>query len=189
MLPRGLQARRSVREHRVEAPPQDLSAAKPTKQIGPPVASTGSVDFTTSASTIVMGSVNPDGATTTYYFEYGTSADYGETTSMRKAATGATQIAVTVKLSGLSAGQVYYYRLVTKNLVGTSYGQQATFQTTAPPAVITGSDATVTASSETLSGTVDPVSATTYYFEWGHDASYDKRTRSEDAGQAAPRYR
>ncbi len=163
----------------------ELSAfsAKPVKQVGAPVASTGSVDSTTSKSTVLMGSVNPNGATTTYYFEYGTSADYGQTTTAKKAPAGAPQIAVTLKLSGLTPGQVYYYRLVAKNSVGTSYGQQASFQTTAPPSAVTLAGATVTESSETLSGTVNPGGlATTFYFEWGRDASYGRRTHSEDAG-------
>jgi peptidoglycan hydrolase-like protein with peptidoglycan-binding domain len=151
-----------------------------------PVADTGSVDSTTSSATILMGAVDPGGAATTYYFEYGTSVDYGQTTAAKNAGSGSAQVAVTLKLSGLSPGQTYYYRLVAKNSVGTSYGQGATFQTTSPPSAVTGTATTVTASSEMLSGTVDPGGLeTSYYFEWGRTASFGERTASQDAGAAS----
>ena len=129
---------------------------------------------------------DPGGAATTYYFEYGTSVDYGQTTAAKNAGSGSAQVAVTLKLSGLSPGQTYYYRLVAKNSVGTSYGQGATFQTTSPPSAVTGTATTVTASSEMLSGTVDPGGLeTSYYFEWGRTASFGERTASQDAGAAS----
>jgi hypothetical protein len=160
--------------------------AKPAKPTSAPVALTGAVDSTTSTSSVLMGTVAPDGASTSYYFEYGTSVDYGTTSAVRNAGDGEAPVAVTVKLRELSQGQTYYYRLVAKNSIGTSYGQGSSFETTAPPTAVTGSGATVTASSETLSGTVNPGGLpTSFYFEWGPTASFGERTSSQDAGAAS----
>ena len=53
-----------------------------------------------------------------------------------------------------------------------------------------GAATTVTATSETLAGTVDPGgSDTTYYFEWGRRASSATRRRSTDAGAGGAAHR
>ena len=47
---------------------------------GAPQATTGPADATSATSTRLTGTVNPNGAVTTYYFEYGTSPNYGSAT-------------------------------------------------------------------------------------------------------------
>jgi hypothetical protein len=148
-----------------------------------PSASTGSVDQTTNSSTTLMGDVNPDGAATSYYFEYGTSPNYGETTASSAAGSGNSDVAVTSVLSGLTPGATYHYRLVATNSYGADYGQDATFTTNAPPTATTGSATTVTATSESLGGTVTPNgSDTSYYFEWGTSAAFGNKTPVTDVG-------
>ena len=164
---------------------QVLSAGspKPPRQLSAPEAITGTVDATKSTSTQIMGNVDPGGARTTYYFEYGTSVDYGETTPARSAGAGTTAVSVSVSLSGLLPGQAYHYRLVAKNAVGTSFGQDATFETTAPPQAVTGSGTATTVTSETLAGDIDPGGLdTTYWFEWGPTGSFGRRSQVENAG-------
>jgi hypothetical protein len=164
---------------------KELSAGspKPAKQLSVPEAITGTVDSTKSTSTQVMGNVDPGGARTTYYFEYGTSVDYGETTPARSAGAGSAPVAVTVSLTGLLPGQAYHYRLVAKNSVGTSFGQDATFETTAPPQAVTGDGTATTVTSETLAGTVNPGGLdTTYWFEWGRTGSFGHDSQVDNAG-------
>jgi peptidoglycan hydrolase-like protein with peptidoglycan-binding domain len=92
-------------------------------------------------------------------------------------------VAVSVSLSGLLPGQAYHYRLVAKNAVGTSFGQDATFETTAPPQAVTGSGTATTVTSETLAGDIDPGGLdTTYWFEWGPTGSFGHRSQVENAG-------
>ena len=148
-----------------------------------PSVSTGAVDETTSTSTKLTGTVDPNGAQTTYYFEYGTSPNYGETTSSVDAGSGTNDLSISTILSGLLSGQTYHYRLVAINSLGTSYGQDATFTTNAAPSATTGIATTVSATSETFAGTVDPNGAeTTYYFEYGMTSSFGDQTTPIDAG-------
>ena len=150
---------------------------------GAPSATTGAVDNTTSTSTALTGTVNPDGADTTYYFQYGTGMNYGQTSPATDAGDGSGDLSVVALLTGLEPGQTYHYRLVATNADGTSYGQDATVQTTAEPTVTTGSGTTATRTSETLTGTVDPNGEdTSYTFEYGTTAALGSSTPVQSAG-------
>jgi Putative peptidoglycan binding domain len=160
----------------------DLTNGSSTSAI-PPSATTGSVDETTGTSTVLSGTVNPDGADTTSYFEYGTSPNYGETTPSVDVGSGANGVPITASLSDLSPGATYHYRLIAADAGGATYGQDATFETNAEPTAITGAATSVSTSSESLAGTVGPNGAdTTYYFEYGPSASFGNRTAVVDAG-------
>ncbi|GAJ01582.1 unnamed protein product, partial [marine sediment metagenome] len=69
-----------------------------------------------------------NGASTTYYFEYGTT--YGSTTTETDAGSGTEEVSVSADLTGLSEGTTYHFRLVATNSAGTDYGDDATFTTT-----------------------------------------------------------
>ncbi|MCU1490766.1 MAG: Peptidoglycan-binding domain 1 protein [Acidimicrobiaceae bacterium] len=171
--------------------PHDSSGGSPsttttTVPASAPLATTGPVDQTTRATTTLTGTVEPNGAGTNYSFEYGTSANYGQSTATTSAGAGTSPVGVAVAVAGLSPGQSYHYRLVATSALGTSYGQDQTFQTSAEPFASTGSASAVTATSESFSGTVDPGGLdTTYFFEWGRTASLGRRTRTQDAGAAS----
>ena len=150
-----------------------------------PSASTGPTTATGATTATVTGSVNPGGAATTWYVEYGTSTSYGSKTSAVSAGSGTSTSAVAAKLSGLADGTTYHYRLVATSSAGTSHGADAVFTTLAVPDVTTGSASSVTASSATLNGTVDPNGrATTFYFEYGMSTGYGSKTGSKSAGSA-----
>jgi hypothetical protein len=80
------------------------------------------------------GTINPNGLSTTYYFEYGTTTSYGSTTSETDAGSGTDDVSVSADLTGLSEGMTYHFRLVATNSGGTSYGDDATFTSTTTPA-------------------------------------------------------
>lgn len=163
----------------VSAGPQPLTPATASA----PSVSTGPVDNTTNTSATLTGSVTPNGAETTYYFEYGPSPNYGETTPPTDAGAGSDVVPVTVMLADLLPGDTYHYRLVATNSDGTSYGQDATFQTSAAPSAVTGQATSVSSTSESLSGTVSPYGVeTTYYFEYGTSSSFGETTPVESAG-------
>jgi hypothetical protein len=145
--------------------------------------SSGPVDNTTSSSATLTGSVTPNGAETTYYFEYGTSPNYGETTPPTDAGAGSNAIPITVVLAGLLPGDTYHYRLVATNVDGASYGLDGTFQTSAAPKAVTGQATSVSLTSESLSGTVSANGVeTTYYFEYGTTSSFGETTPVTSAG-------
>src|SRR4029077_12213646 len=52
----------------------------PTPPTGPPIATTNPAAFIASFSATLKGSLNPDGLSTTFHFQYGTTTSYGLTT-------------------------------------------------------------------------------------------------------------
>ena len=148
-----------------------------------PTATTGAVDDATSIGASLTGTVNPNGAETTYYFEYGTSPNYGATTPPVDVGSGSDPVSITYPLAGLTPGDTYHYRLVATNIDGDSYGQDATFQTNAEPSVTTGPATTLSSTSESLSGTINPNGVeTAYYFEYGTSASFGNTSPITDVG-------
>src|SRR4051794_20009866 len=77
-----------------------------------PAASTGPVTSVGPTTATVSGSVNPNGAATTWHVEYGTGTTYGSTTASANAGSGASSVAVSQPLTGLKPGTSYHYRFV-----------------------------------------------------------------------------
>ena len=100
-----------------------------------PAAVTGSASGVTTTTATLNGTVNPEGAATTYQFQYGTSTSYGSVApaSAASAGSGSGANGVSVGLTGLSAGTTYDYRLVATNAAGTTTGGNQTFTTPATP--------------------------------------------------------
>lgn len=110
-----------------------------------PVATTSPArDIKTSSATI-GGTVNPNGAATTYYFQYGSTPAYGNTVpaTPQSAGSGTSPVPVSTSLSGLKANTTYYYRLVAVNGDGTSNGANMTFKTTSSTLMLAPSLPTV----------------------------------------------
>jgi hypothetical protein len=92
---------------------------------------TGAPTSITDTSATLNGTVNPNGTSTTVYFQYGTTAAYGSQTA-NQVFTGSTSQNVTVNITGLTGGLTYHYRLVAKNGGGTITGSDISFQTASP---------------------------------------------------------
>lgn len=75
------------------------------------------------------GVVNPEGAETTYFFQYGRTSRYGNRTATRAAGAGSVDEAVRAVLSGLPRHTAFHVRLVAVNASGTTYGQDRTLRT------------------------------------------------------------
>ena len=84
-------------------------------------------------SATLNGIVNPNGVATTYRFEYGVNATYGNSTAPLSAGSGESGIAVTGALTGLLLSTEYHYRLVASSAGGTTATSDATFITAGPP--------------------------------------------------------
>jgi hypothetical protein len=102
-----------------------------------PAVTTSAASGVTGTAATLNGTVNPEGAATTYQFQYGTSTSYGSVTPASPASAGSGRSAVgeSAGLSGLSASTTYDYRLVATNATGTTNGSNQTFTTPAasPP--------------------------------------------------------
>ncbi|MBI4768085.1 MAG: FG-GAP repeat protein [Deltaproteobacteria bacterium] len=95
--------------------------------INTPLVTTGSATSVTLNSATLNGMINPNGSSTTYVFEWGTTAAYGNTTAVQTAGSGTSNVAATANLTNLTANTLYHYRLVATNGAGTSNGAEGTF--------------------------------------------------------------
>ncbi len=133
----------------------DASAA-----VALPGVSTGSAAHVSYGSATLEGSVTPNGADTSYYFQYGLTTAYGGQTPIAGAGAGTGKVNVSLPVTGLEPLSVYHYRLVAVNSAGAVIGKDRTLLTkkvplslqilTSPNPVLFGGAVTVQG---TLSGT------------------------------------
>jgi hypothetical protein len=77
----------------------------------------------------LQGGVYPNGSDTTYWWEYGTTTSYGQSTAAVDIGSGDAAVSVGDSLQGLQDGTTYHYRLVAQNSFGTEYGYDFTLRT------------------------------------------------------------
>jgi hypothetical protein len=146
---------------------------------GPPFATTNPATNIASFSATINGSLNPQGLTTTVYFQWGTTTSYGRTTPVQTQ-TGNRVRNVSANISNLNASTVYHFRIVATNSGGTRYGSDRTFTTltaTGPPVVTTNPATLVASFSARLNGSLDPHGLTTsVYFQYGTTTNYGHAT-------------
>ncbi len=139
----------------------------------PSVATNAATGVSEGAATL-NGTVNPEGFETTYSFEYGTEAgNFSASTPETEEGSGKSTVPVSSAISGLAPGTTYHYRIIAYSPTGTSVGAEQTFTTTGtppppPPTATTEGASAITASTATLSASVNPNGADThYYIEYG----------------------
>src|SRR3954466_5609057 len=98
-----------------------------------PAATTGGVVALTFQSARLIGTVNPHGAATTIYFQYGTTTRYGTNTPAVPVGAGTTNKRVTADSGALVPNTKYHYRLVAENSQGVVSGADRTFTTKKQP--------------------------------------------------------
>jgi streptogramin lyase len=81
----------------------------------------------------LRGKVRPNSQATHYHFDYGLTADYGETTATAYAGSSYDLDYVHAEIEGLAAETKYHYRVVAENDAGTTTGPDRVFKTAAPP--------------------------------------------------------
>jgi hypothetical protein len=117
----------------------------------------------------LTATVNPEGNTTTYRFEYGLTSSYGSSAPSPEGSLSASfnNEPVSVAIAKLIPGTTYHYRVVATDSKGrTAIGADATFTT--QPAVLIGEYATnVASTSATLGGELNPLGVeATYHIEY-----------------------
>jgi len=151
-----------------------------------PAATTGAASGITRSAATLTGTVDPNGTSTTWYFEYGTSTAYGLQSAGGDAGAGTEPVDLSIPVSGLSAGTSYHYRVVAVSADGTATGADRTFRTAAGPSLPNLSSTVardVGATSASLRSRIDPNrGATSYHFEYGLSQSYGSRTPEREIG-------
>jgi hypothetical protein len=98
-----------------------------------PFVSTGSAKHVSYATATLTGSVNPHGADTSYFFQYGVTKAYGLQTGIADAGHGTSRVSVSMPLTGLQPVTKYHFRLIAVNASGASSGGDNSFTTAKIP--------------------------------------------------------
>jgi hypothetical protein len=160
---------------------------------GSPTVSTGPAQSVGNTTATLTGSLNPEGQSTQWAFQYGTSTLYGNQ-SATQTATGSSLQPVTAALTNLVPGTTYHYRLIAFSVDGQALGGDQTFVTTGTqpvpspfkPTATTGAAGNVTSSGATVAGTINPSGLqTTWYFQFGTNTNYGLQTTTQNTGSAA----
>jgi hypothetical protein len=97
----------------------------------PRISSVRSRNLTESAVDL-YAEINPLGSDTTYHFEYGSEETYGHSTPEGELGPEAVNQPVSAHIEGLEPGITYHFRIVATNAIGTTQGEDTTFNF-APP--------------------------------------------------------
>ena len=153
-----------------------------------PQVTTTAASFVTTASASLNGDVNPNGISTTYYFEYGVKSDtLDQTTPVQDAGSAAGLVARWASISGLSPETTYYFRVVAQSGANTVRGSVLSF-TTLPvkPTVGLPSVQNVTPTGATVTSAVNPNGTdSTVWVEYGTDTSYGSATIAQSVPGAS----
>lgn len=167
-----------------QTPPEEPTA-------GAPKVVTESATLPTNSTVVFTGRVVPNGAPTTYWYEYGETTALGTRTPEQSIGSGFASIPTQTYVAGLKANTTYYFRLNARNRFSVVEGDTSSFRTNANPPTPPGSAPTVSTSDASdisrttanLSGRVDPNgSETSYWFEYGEDTTFGKVTSFQSAG-------
>jgi hypothetical protein len=145
---------------------------------GPRVVPLGASDIQTTSCTF-NATVNPEGAATTYQFEYGTSTEYEQSlpSTPASAGSGTIPVAASAEPTDLLGGTTYHYRVVATNANGTIDGADRTCTTLPIPVIDDASATDLTSSTADLNAQINPEgSATTYHFDYGTSTAYGTST-------------
>lgn len=141
-----------------------------------PDATTNATVAPTDTTVVVTGTVNPNGGSTDYWYEYGVGTSMGKQTAKQTVGSGRVAFVAPGYITGLAKSTTYYYRLVAENQYGKSTGEQSTFRTSGTASTVNGAIPTaktfpaneITKSSASLRGEVNPNKGMTqYWFEYG----------------------
>ncbi len=105
-----------------------------TTEIAPSAQTEGATRVTANSATL-SGSVDPNGVTATYRFEYHTGSEGSSSTPVQAAGSGTEDLKESADIAGLAPDTTYRYRLVASNELTTVDGEEETFTTanTPPP--------------------------------------------------------
>jgi hypothetical protein len=94
-----------------------------------PIVAVVAASSVSSRGATLNGTVNPNGAATTAWFEYGITSSYGLVSARKNLADRTSSSPVSTPISSLAAGMLYHYRLVASNVVGKVTSGDGTFIT------------------------------------------------------------
>ncbi len=132
---------------------------------GQPLVTTGNATFVFHNFASLNGSVNPNGAQTDAWFEWGQTASLGNTAPIQAISSNSGQRPISFVIANLSPSTTYYFRAVARNAYGTSNGAILSFATPATTQNSTGSVADSTTGGATAVTTATQMNLTSMLAE------------------------
>lgn len=142
---------------------------------GAPSVETGTVQSITPTSATLTGTLSPNGETTRWHFDYGTTTGYGSSTPTQTLGAGSAATAVSAAVSGLPANATLHFRLVASSSAGTGVSSDATFATPASVVLAPAASHVIMGHYLTLHGTT-----------WGGQAGVSVTIQAQPFGESAP---
>jgi uncharacterized repeat protein (TIGR01451 family) len=122
-----------------------------------PIAYTEAAGGITPTSIVLQGRVNPGGAETMYWFEYGTTAALGSRTDILSAGFSQSESTFVSRVHNLVPNTLYYYRVIAQNAYGRSTGTTLTAATNLEVYANTSGVSTVYKNNTSALGDMPPV--------------------------------
>ncbi len=153
-----------------------VAANEQTLTTPPAIASlvTGAATEVTNHTATLNGSYVGEGKDTHYYFEYGTTPNYGHLSEVLDSGVGTGPQQVSAPVSELAPDTTYHFRLIAESEYGkTVAANEGTFTTARSPTIDAFSSSGVTSSSADLHALINPHGfPTKYRFEYGTSTAY-----------------
>jgi hypothetical protein len=137
----------------------------------------------TKHSAVLNASFTGTGEPHTFYFEWGPTSAYGNSTPVKSAGSGTGTVSVATEIEGLEIylpdSLPYHYRVVATNSTGTTVGPDHTFETLPPglPQVALTGVLGTTPGSATVSASINPGGGETVFLvEYGLSGEYGSET-------------
>ncbi len=161
-----------------ENPDPAYGADQTFRSTGPPTPAIGAgvPDPATGKGATLNATINPNGHSTTYQFEYGTASGAYTTTvpaAPASAGSGTSGVPVSYGITGLNRNTKYYFRVSATSSSGKVASSEGSFTTQDAPGAETKPAFEVTSTGAKLSALVTTHGeATKYWFEYGATTSY-----------------
>jgi phosphodiesterase/alkaline phosphatase D-like protein len=137
---------------------------------------TGPVEGLEPTGATLTGRLTPAGVDVHYYFQWGTTTSYGNSTPAPPggdAGSGKPAVEAEAQLLSLSPNTTYHYRIVASDSYGITYGEDRTFTTPGAPIVSSEPASAIGQTEATIHAAIDPDQLSTdYYFEYGETTAY-----------------
>ena len=162
----------------------------PAQQAGVPIVATDSTAVPSNSTVVLTGKVTPNGAQTSYWYEFGKTNTLGSRTTAQSIGSGFIAISAPTYITGFNANTTYFYRLVAQSALGTATGATYSFETNNnpppqgnAPTTRTNAATNVSRTSANVNGEANPNgSQTSYWFEYGESAELGNVTAFQSAG-------
>lgn len=164
-------------------------------QAAAPTAITSSNVSSLDTTAMVIGVITPNGAFTTFWYEYGLTANLGSKTTNQTIGSGFLGIPAPGYITNLTKNTTYYFKIVAENQYGRVAGSEYSFKTTGnnslPPVGSAPTTKTLSASgisktTANINGEVTPnKNITQYWFEYGKTAELGSTSALSLAGDGS----